>query len=136
MRPVGRMQTMQCVVSYADAGRRCTDSDQCAGECRVADAGPRPTEGTVVAGQCQATSDRFGCFTRVEDEVGSLGATFNAMASSLEGAFRQLEQEKARGQAILDGMTDAVVGVDHDLNATSTWNNLPAARLTFATCLR
>jgi two-component system sensor histidine kinase ResE len=56
--------------------------------------------------------------TRVEDEVGSLGATFNAMASSLEGAFRQLEQEKARGQAILDGMTDAVVGVDHDLNAT------------------
>ncbi len=56
--------------------------------------------------------------TRVEDEVGSLGATFNAMASSLEGAFRQLEQEKARGQAILDGMTDAVVGVDRDLNAT------------------
>ena len=56
--------------------------------------------------------------TRVEDEVGSLGATFNAMARSLEGAFRQLEQEKARGQAILDGMTDAVVGVDRDLNAT------------------
>jgi signal transduction histidine kinase len=29
-----------------------------------------------------------------------------------------LEQEKARGGAILDGMTDAVVGVDGDLNAT------------------
>lgn len=56
--------------------------------------------------------------TRVEDEVGSLGATFNAMASSLKGAFRQLQQEKTRGQAILDGMTDAVVGVDRDLNAT------------------
>ncbi len=56
--------------------------------------------------------------TRVEDEVGSLGATFNAMASSLQGAFRQLQQEKTRGQAILDGMTDAVVGVDRDLNAT------------------
>jgi len=56
--------------------------------------------------------------TSVEDEVGSLGETFNAMASSLKGAFRQLEQEKARGQAILDGMTDAVVGVDKDLNAT------------------
>ena len=56
--------------------------------------------------------------TRVEDEVGSLGATFNAMASSLKGAFRQVEQEKARGQVILDGMTDAVVGVDKDLNAT------------------
>jgi hypothetical protein len=31
MQPVGRMQTMQCVVRYADAGKRCTDSDQCAG---------------------------------------------------------------------------------------------------------
>jgi len=56
--------------------------------------------------------------TRVQDEVGSLGQTFNAMAASLKGAFRQLEQEKARGGAILDGMTDAVVGVDADLNAT------------------
>ena len=56
--------------------------------------------------------------TRVEDEVGSLAETFNAMASSLKGAFRQVEQEKARGQVILDGMTDAVVGVDKDLNAT------------------
>jgi signal transduction histidine kinase len=56
--------------------------------------------------------------TRIEDEVGSLGETFNAMASSLKGAFRQVEQEKARGSAILDGMTDAVVGVDRDLNPT------------------
>jgi signal transduction histidine kinase len=54
--------------------------------------------------------------TRVEDEVGSLGATFNAMAVSLKGAFEQIEQEKERGSAILDGMTDAVVGVDRDLN--------------------
>ena len=54
--------------------------------------------------------------TRVEDEVGSLGATFNAMAVSLKGAFEQIEQEKERGSAILDGMTDAVVGVDGDLN--------------------
>ena len=56
--------------------------------------------------------------TRIEDEVGSLGETFNAMASSLKGAFRQAQQEKARGEAILYGMTDAVVGVDKDLNAT------------------
>src|SRR5215207_10069786 len=54
--------------------------------------------------------------TRIEDEVGSLGATFNAMAVSLKGAFDQIEQEKERGSAILDGMTDAVVGVDRDLN--------------------
>jgi signal transduction histidine kinase len=55
--------------------------------------------------------------TRVKDEVGSLGTTFNAMAASLEGAFEQIKQEKERGGAILDGMTDAVVGVDKDLNA-------------------
>lgn len=67
MQPVGRMQTMQCVVRYADAGKRCTDSDQCAGECRVADVTARPAEGAAVAGVCQADSNRFGCFTRVED---------------------------------------------------------------------
>jgi signal transduction histidine kinase len=55
--------------------------------------------------------------TRVEDEVGALGATFNAMAASLKGAFDQIKHEKERGGAILDGMTDAVVGVDKDLNA-------------------
>lgn len=56
--------------------------------------------------------------TTLKDEVGDLGATFNAMASSLEGAFRQVEQEKERSKAILDGMTDAVIGVDAELNAT------------------
>jgi signal transduction histidine kinase len=55
--------------------------------------------------------------TRVEDEVGSLGATFNTMATSLKGAFEQIRHEKERGSAILNGMTDAVVGVDNDLNA-------------------
>ena len=54
--------------------------------------------------------------TRVDDEVGALGTTFNAMAVSLKGAFDQIGQEKERGSAILDGMTDAVVGVDRDLN--------------------
>ncbi|HEX6709925.1 MAG TPA: ATP-binding protein [Rubrobacter sp.] len=54
--------------------------------------------------------------TRVKDEVGSLGETFNAMAVSLKGAFDQIKQEKERGSAILDGMTDAVIGVDRDLN--------------------
>ena len=51
----------------------------------------------------------------VEDEVGSLGETFNAMAVSLKGAFEQIEQEKERGSAILNGMTDAVIGVNREL---------------------
>ncbi len=67
MQRVGRMQTMQCVVRYADAGKRCTDSDQCAGECRTTDVTARPAQGTAAVGQCQADSNRFGCFTRVED---------------------------------------------------------------------
>lgn len=53
----------------------------------------------------------------IEDEVGALGGTFNSMAVSLMDAFDQVEQEKQRGQAILDGMTDAVIGVNRDLNA-------------------
>lgn len=67
MQPVGRLQTMQCVVAYADAGKRCTDSDQCAGECRLADVTARPAEGAATAGVCQVDSNRFGCFTRVEN---------------------------------------------------------------------
>ncbi|TCJ16037.1 sensor histidine kinase [Rubrobacter taiwanensis] len=56
--------------------------------------------------------------TRLRDEVGSLGETFNSMAASLQAAFRQIQVEKERGQTILNGMTDAVVGVDRDLNTT------------------
>ena len=56
--------------------------------------------------------------THVGDELGSLAASFNAMASSVKHAFGQIEQEKERGKAILDGMTDAVVGVDRNLETT------------------
>lgn len=67
MLPQGRMQTMQCVVSYTDAGRRCTDGDDCQGDCRVGDAGTAPRAGAAAVGQCQARSGRFGCYTTVED---------------------------------------------------------------------
>ena len=56
--------------------------------------------------------------THVGDELGSLATSFNAMAASMKDAFGQIEQEKERGKAILDGMTDAVVGVDRDLEPT------------------
>lgn len=68
MLPQGRMQTPQCVVSYADAGKRCTDGDDCQGDCRVEEAdGGFPAAGSAVAGRCQASSSRFGCYTTVED---------------------------------------------------------------------
>jgi signal transduction histidine kinase len=63
----------------------------------------------------------------VEDEVGSLGETFNAMAVSLKGAFEQIEQEKERGSAILNGMTDAVIGVNRELEPV--FLNLRAKKL-------
>lgn len=65
MTPVGRMQTLQCVISYADAGKSCTSGSQCAGDCRTPAVDVRP--GQQVAGYCQATSDRFGCSTTVEN---------------------------------------------------------------------
>ena len=66
MKPVGKMQSLQCVISYADAGKSCTSGSQCAGDCR-AGSGVDIAPGQPVAGYCQATSDRFGCSTRVEN---------------------------------------------------------------------
>lgn len=67
MQPQGRMQSLQCVVSYADAGKRCTDGDDCLGDCRVEDVTSAPRAGAAAVGQCQPTSSSFGCYTRVED---------------------------------------------------------------------
>jgi putative hemolysin len=69
LQPVGRMQSIQCVVRYSDAGKRCTDGDQCQGDCRMPEAtAPTPPEGSAVSGVCQTrSSDRFGCYTRVEN---------------------------------------------------------------------
>ncbi len=66
MERVGRSQTLQCVVSYADAGKSCTSGDQCAGDCRAGQ-GIDVAPGQPVAGYCQANSNRFGCSTKVEN---------------------------------------------------------------------
>lgn len=66
MLPQGRMQSVRCVITYADAGQRCTDGDDCAGDCRVEDVANAPTAGANAVGQCQASSSRFGCYTTVE----------------------------------------------------------------------
>ncbi|MFN4296616.1 MAG: hypothetical protein ACK4FB_07210 [Brevundimonas sp.] len=65
-RAEGRLGLMTCVMPHADAGQPCTDSDQCAGDCRLGD-DKRPAEGEPVTGICQANTSNFGCFTRVED---------------------------------------------------------------------
>ena len=66
MLPQGRMQSVRCVITYADAGQRCTDGDDCQGDCRVEDVANAPAAGTHAVGQCQASSSRFGCYTTIE----------------------------------------------------------------------
>jgi hypothetical protein len=67
MLPQGRMQSLQCVVSYTDAGKRCSDGDDCQGGCRIDDVAQAPRAGAAAVGQCQATSSGFGCYTAVEN---------------------------------------------------------------------
>lgn len=66
MQRVGRMQTLQCVLQYPDAGKTCSDAAQCQGECRVSGS-VIVEEGRSVEGQCTADSSPFGCYTRVEN---------------------------------------------------------------------
>lgn len=67
MTPVGRAQTLQCILTFADAGKPCTDGSQCQGDClsEVRD----QTETGQVQGQCAPTSNRFGCRTKIENGV-------------------------------------------------------------------
>lgn len=68
MQPVCRRQIETCVIAYADAGKPCTDSDQCQGDCRAEPSDRPPAlNDTGVKGFCQANSDPCGCYTTIED---------------------------------------------------------------------
>ena len=58
----GMMGAYSCAVPFADAGKSCTDSTQCEGQCRVEMTEPQP-----ISGQCQATTDPFGCHGFFDD---------------------------------------------------------------------
>lgn len=62
---VGMFGTPACVVPYADAGKRCTDSDDCQGFCK----GPEGiAAGTPATGRCSLNSaDHFGCSSVVRN---------------------------------------------------------------------
>ncbi len=70
MMRVGRLQTLRCVVPFADAGKVCRDGDDCLGDCRAASVGPN--EGTTT-GVCAPNDLPFGCNTTIEN--GRAGAT-------------------------------------------------------------
>lgn len=64
-RPVCLMGELTCVMPHKDAGKACTDGDQCEGkQCRYSgDAKP----GDSVTGACVRSSDPCGCFGLVKD---------------------------------------------------------------------
>jgi hypothetical protein len=64
--------TRRCVIPFADAGRSCTDSDQCAGRClfdyrgsAFSLQGPPPER--EAAGRCEADNGTLGCHSEVRN---------------------------------------------------------------------
>jgi len=64
VKPICRMQKPACIFTYKDAGKACTDSEQCEGRCVAAD-GAMPEGGAVVAGVCEVDNDVCGCSTEI-----------------------------------------------------------------------
>ncbi|HYF61523.1 MAG TPA: hypothetical protein VD886_01835 [Herpetosiphonaceae bacterium] len=62
----GMQGTLMCNLPAADAGQRCTGSEQCEGLCMAAPAAT-PEPGGEVAGKCSPRQIVFGCHTLVED---------------------------------------------------------------------
>lgn len=62
---VGRIQQLSCVLPTSDAGKACTDASQCEMLCLAT--GSDVVPGTAVTGQCSASTNIFGCKTRVKD---------------------------------------------------------------------
>jgi hypothetical protein len=58
---VGRLGTEQCIQTYPDAGKTCSDSEDCLGECRIRDDLMDVKPGKPVEGVCQAEDTPFGC---------------------------------------------------------------------------
>jgi hypothetical protein len=68
LQALGRLQRVQCVVAYADAGKACSDSSQCSGLCLSSD--DQTPAGQAVGGTCQRdASENFGCRQPVEGGV-------------------------------------------------------------------
>jgi hypothetical protein len=63
-------ETLMCDMPATDAGKQCTNSDQCEGLC-LAPPGVDLRTGTDGFGQCSPRQINFGCKTRIED--GSIG---------------------------------------------------------------
>lgn len=65
---LGRAPVQQCLLKTADAGKACSDSRECEGQCLAAEG---TTDGTTAPGQCSVDNNAFGCQTRLRDGVAS-----------------------------------------------------------------
>jgi hypothetical protein len=56
-----------CVIPYADAGKKCRDSAECAGRCLVVlgRGSEEPTPGGEVSGECEPDDQTLGCFLEI-----------------------------------------------------------------------
>ena len=63
---LGRAPVKQCLRQTTDAGKACSDSQQCEGQC-IAPEGT--TEGAETGGACSVDTNPFGCQQRVRDGV-------------------------------------------------------------------
>lgn len=69
IQPVCLMQSPMCVITFADAGKSCTDGAQCgSGRC-LAENPTSSTGGPGATGQCSTTNDPCGCYQRIEKGV-------------------------------------------------------------------
>jgi len=67
LRPLGRLQRVQCVIPYADAGKTCSTRQDCTGQCLAIG---EVVAGAPAAGTCQRDiSENFGCRQRVDGGV-------------------------------------------------------------------
>ncbi|WP_312316487.1 hypothetical protein [Stenotrophomonas sp.] len=64
--PLGRLQRVQCVVPYADAGKSCRTKSDCSGQC-LASGDTEVAPGSAATGVCQRDiSQNFGCRQRID----------------------------------------------------------------------
>ncbi|MDI9273206.1 hypothetical protein [Stenotrophomonas sp. PFBMAA-4] len=65
LQPLGRLQRVQCVIPYADAGKACSSKRDCSGQCLATG---EAEAGVAATGTCQRdVSQNFGCRQRIED---------------------------------------------------------------------
>lgn len=65
---LGRAAVKQCLRQTTDAGKACTDSEQCQGQCMAPEGS---VDGTQAGGSCSVDTNPFGCQQRVRAGMAS-----------------------------------------------------------------